>query len=251
MKSFCSPALDVYDLARGQFVRQLTPEGLEGDWWPTGTWSGDRFYLYAANSKGSGQLWTSVSRRRPGLSAGVAVALFDESAGCWVQSVKGIVAPLGNLLIYEEFGWKVDRRNGCEGPRSWGERGSSPATGQLTVKLRPTCIFLRLFPDPVDSGSTACPLKVQTGTFRNGAGPMDPRDGRILQTRHLDPDVWRIAIAVPPDSSNGRRAPEWLNRDESSPHHGLKRLVAGHARQIFDRTSMSNRYYLPRRSQGR
>jgi hypothetical protein len=55
VKSFRGPALDVYDLASGQVVRQLSPAGLQGDWWPTGTWSGDRFYLYAANYTGSGR----------------------------------------------------------------------------------------------------------------------------------------------------------------------------------------------------
>ena len=45
VRSFRGPTLVEYDVARGQVIRQLTPEGLEGDWWPAGAWSGDRFYL--------------------------------------------------------------------------------------------------------------------------------------------------------------------------------------------------------------
>ena len=186
VRSFRGPALDVYDVGRGQFVRQLVPEGLEGDWWPTGIWSGDRFYLYAANDKGSGKLW-SVSPETPQLGAGVMVAPLGRLSGCSDRSSKALAAAAGNLFIYEEFGFKGDRRNECAGGVPGGAWVVDPATGHLTRQIAPDLHFSALLSDQVGSelwGLSAAQLV-----------RIDASDGRILQSRYLDSGFWRVAIA--------------------------------------------------------
>ncbi len=163
VRSFRGPALDMYNVARGQVLRQLTPQGLQGDWWPTGTWSGNRFYLYAAN-KDSGRLW-SVSPEKPSLDAGAAVAPLGHVAGCSDQSSKGIAAAAGNLFLYEEFGFKLDRRNPCR-RKFRGTPGSSiPQRDSCSVKSRPICIFPHSCRTSRVPNCTVCPLKIQTGSF--------------------------------------------------------------------------------------
>ena len=194
VRSFRGPALDVYDVARGQVVRQLTPEGLDGDWWPTGTWSGDRFYLYAANGKSSGRLWT-VSPEMLQLGAGAAVGPFGRRTGCPDQSPKGIAASRGNLFLYEEFGFKVDRRNECAGQVPGGAWIVDPATGQLTGQIAADLHFSALISGRAGSDLYGLSAESANWEFPAELVRMDPRDGRILQSRHLDQGFWRIAVA--------------------------------------------------------
>jgi hypothetical protein len=195
VRSFRGPALDVYDVGRGQVVRQLTPEGLEGDWRPTGIWSGDRFYLYAANSKGSGRLW-SVSPETQQLGAGTTVAPFGRLSGCSDQASRAIVAAAGNIFIYEEFGFKVDRRYQCAGPVPGGAWVVDPATSQLTRQIAPSLHFSALLSD--QAGSELWGLSAEGPNWQPFSARLvriDPSDGRILQSRYLDPGIWRVAIA--------------------------------------------------------
>jgi hypothetical protein len=194
VRNFRGPALDMYDVGRGQVVRQLTPEGLEGDWWPTGIWSGDRFYLYAANGKGQGRLWT-VSPETAHLGTGATVAPFGRLSGCSDQSSKAITAAAGNLFIYELFGFKVDRRNGCAGQVPGGAWVVDPATGQLTRQIAPGLHFSALLSD--QAGSELYGVSAEGPNWEVPARlvRIDPSGGRILQSRYLDPGFWRVAIA--------------------------------------------------------
>ena len=194
VKSFRGPALDVYDVAGGQVVRQLTPEGLAGDWWPTGTWSGDRFYLYAANGAGSGRLWT-VSPETTQLGAGATIAPFGRLFGCADQSSKGMAASAGNLFIYEQFGFKVDRRNECAGPVPGGAWVVDPGTGQLTRQIAPNLHFSALVSDRTASELYGLSAEGQNWELPAELVRIEARDGRILQSRRLDPGFWRIAVA--------------------------------------------------------
>jgi hypothetical protein len=193
VRSFLGPALDVYDVGRGQVAGQLTPEGLEGDWWPTGVWSGDRFYLYAASSDGSGRLW-NVAPETPQLGDGVFVAPIGRLAGCPDQSSKAMAAAAGMLLLYEEFGFKLDRRNRCAGSVPGGAWVVDPATGELTRRIAPDMHFAALLPD--QEGSRLYGLSPGGPNWeRPQLVRIDLSDGRILQSRDLDPGFWRIAIA--------------------------------------------------------
>jgi hypothetical protein len=194
VKSFRGPALDVYDVGRGQVVRQLTPEGLDGDWWPTGVWSGDRFYLYAASGNGSGRLW-SVSPETTQLGAGATVAPLGRLSGCSDQSPKAITAAAGNLFVYEEFGFKVDRRNECEGLVPGGAWAVEPATGQLIRQIAPDLHFSALLSDQAGSELYGLSPGGRNWELPAQLVRIDPSDGRILRSRYLDPGFWRIAIA--------------------------------------------------------
>jgi hypothetical protein len=195
VKSFRGPALDVYDVGRGQIVRQLIPEGLPGNWWPTGTWSGDRFYLYAANDTGSGRLWT-VSPETAELGAGAAVAPFGQVSGCSGESLKALVASAGNLFVYEEFGFKVDRRRECAGRVPGGAWVVEPATGKLTRQIAADLHFSALVSD--QAGSELYGMSTEDPNWELPAElvRIDPRDGRILQSRHLGPGFSRMTVAA-------------------------------------------------------
>ena len=194
LRNFRGPALDVYDVGRGQVVRQLTPEGLDGDWWSTGIWSGDRFYWYASSGKGSGRLW-GVSPETPKLGAGATVAPLGRLSGCADQSSKAIAAAAGKLFLYEEFGFKVDRRNECADRVPGGAWVVDPATGQLTRQIAPDLHFSALLSD--QAGSQLYGLSPGGPNWELPAQlvRIDPSDGRILQSRYLDPGFWRVAIA--------------------------------------------------------
>jgi hypothetical protein len=194
VRSFRGPTLQVYDVNRGQVVRQLTPEGLKDDWWPRGIWSGDRFYLYAANGRGQGRLWT-VSPETAQLGAGAPVAPFGRLSGCSDQSSKAIAASGGNLFLYEMFGFKLDRRSGCAGQVPGGAWVVDPATGQLTRQIAPDLHFSALLSD--QAGSELYGLSAEGPNWERPARlvQIDPSDGRILQSRYLDPGFWRVATA--------------------------------------------------------
>jgi len=194
VRSFRGPALDVYDVAHAQFVRQLTPQGLEGDWWPAGVWSGDRFYLYAVGGQGSGRLWT-VSRETPQLSVAATVPPIGRVPGCSDQSSKGIAASAGELFIYEEFGFKVDRRNECAGRVPGGAWVVDSATGQLIRQIAPGLHFSALLPDQAGTGLYGLSAEDPHWALPSQLARIDPDSGRVLQSRKLDPGFWRVAMA--------------------------------------------------------
>jgi hypothetical protein len=193
VRSFRGPALDVYDLALGQLVRQLTPDGLEGNWWPAGTWSGDRFYLYAANDQGFGRIW-SVSPETSQLSAGVPVAPVGRVAGCSDQSSKALASTAGKLFLYEQFGFKADRRDRCPGVPG-GAWMVDPATGQLTRQIAPDLYFSALLAGPAGSGLYGLSAGSANWQSLTQLVRIDPASGSVLQSRPLDPGFWRVALA--------------------------------------------------------
>lgn len=51
------PALDLYDVARGEITRSFAATTVDESSWSIGTWLGNRFFVYAEPG-GSGRLWT-------------------------------------------------------------------------------------------------------------------------------------------------------------------------------------------------
>jgi hypothetical protein len=199
VRSFRGPTLDVYDLVQGSIVRQLTPKGLEGDWHPSGTWSGDQFYFYASKYDGSSaRLWT-VSPDTIDLGAGVAVEPFAQVPDCHPNSfaLEEIAAAGNNLFAYEAFGFIGDRRGECSNPVPGGAWLIDPSTGQSLRHVAPDLHFSALIPDrgekPVlyglSSGGPNWEFPVQIVRI-------DARDGQVLQSRTLDTDRWNISIAA-------------------------------------------------------
>jgi hypothetical protein len=194
VRRFRGPALDVYDTFQRRIVRKLVPANQDEPGWTTGTWSDDHFYYFAVDMDGSGRLWT-VSPETTQLDAGVPVAAVGQTAGCRESApLVDIVAVGGNVFLYEMFGSKVDRRDGCHGVPG-GAWLIDPVTGQLSRQIAPDLHFSELLADP--DGTTLYGLVPADASWSkptplvriNGA------DGRILQSRLLDRSVWRIALA--------------------------------------------------------
>ena len=192
VRNLQGPALDMFDAVAGKVVRQLTPTGLTGNWWPAGVWAGDQFYLYAANAEGEGRLWT-VSPETTELGAGLPVSPFGQVTGCSDAS-RSMVASADNVFLYEEFGFKGDRRERCSNKIPGGAWLVDTSTGKLIRQIAPEVHFSELLSNPassqlyglsVEDVHWASPRLVQ----------IDSSDGAVLKSRPLDPGFWRVAIA--------------------------------------------------------
>jgi hypothetical protein len=194
VRSFRGPVLDVYDLIQGSVSRRLAPAGLEGDWFPSGAWSGDQFYFYAARSDGSAARLWNVSANTTQLGPGVTVETFGETPACSGGRLEKITAAGGNLFVYELFGSKIDRRDRCQAPIPGGAWLVNPETGQLLRHDAPDLHFTALISDrtePVLYG-----LSAEGGSNRKAPVELvriDTRDGLVMQSRVLDADFWWIA----------------------------------------------------------
>jgi hypothetical protein len=194
VRRFRGPAIDVYDRLEGRIVRQLAPAGLEGQWWPTGTWTDDRFLFYAAKDDGSAARLWSVSPDATELGEGVPVETFAKVSDCSSYVEAGLAAASGNLFLYEMFGWKLDRRNYCSGVPG-GVWLLDPSSGSLLAHVAPDLYFSELIADRENGELYG--LSVGDPTWGSGIElvRMDARDGSILQSRVLESDYWRIAFA--------------------------------------------------------
>ena len=123
------------------------------------------------------------------------VAAFGRVPGCAEQASGSIAASAGRLFVYEAFGFKTDRRNRCAGEVPGGAWGEDPATGQATIHAAPDLHFSALISDR--AGSALYGLSAEDANWERPAKlvRIDPRDGGVVQSRHLDPGFWRIAIA--------------------------------------------------------
>jgi hypothetical protein len=184
--------VDIYDAAAKQIIRRLTPQGLTGNWWPAGVWAGDQFYLYAANSEGAALLWT-ISPETTELGTGLPVAPFGQVTGC-SDAPRSIVASAGNVFLYEDFGFKVDRRNECAGPVQGGAWLVDTSTGKLIRQIAPEVHFSELLSNPASSQLYGLSVEdVHWGSTR--LVQIDSSNGAVLKSRPLDPGFWRVAIA--------------------------------------------------------
>jgi hypothetical protein len=188
------PFVNLYDLVQGKVLRTLVPTGLQGDWWPSGAWVDDRFYLYALNTSGSAaRVWT-VSPEATELGAGVAVEPLEEVPNCHAPIERQMTTAAGNLFLYEMFGWKLDRRTGCGGVPG-GAWIIDPGSGRLLDHVAPDLYFSELVADR-EKGELYG-ISVGDPNWRGGVElvRIDAQYGTILQSRVLESDFWRIAFA--------------------------------------------------------
>jgi len=194
VRHFRGPAIDVYDRIEGRIVRQLVPAALGGQWWPTGTWTDDRFLFYAAKDDGSAARLWSLSADATELGEGVPVEPFAKIPGCRSYVESGLAAAAGNVFLYEMFGWKLDRRTGCQNVPG-GAWLLDPSSGKLLTHVATDYYFSELVADR-ENGKV---YGISVGDPDWGSGVelvrMDARDGSILQSRALEPDYWNIAFA--------------------------------------------------------
>lgn len=195
MTSSLAPEIDLYDLSAGPIIRKLKPPDLGEGWWASGTWSGDDFYLYANKfGQPDARIWT-LSINTTQLDDGVTVEPHGEVPGCQHEIFEAVTAAGGNLFLYELFGGKFDRRSGCDQTIPGGAWLLDPRTGRLLKHIAPDLYFSELIPDrarPVLYGlSTDDENRYSSVKLVR----IDARDARVLQTRALDPDYWRIVTA--------------------------------------------------------
>jgi hypothetical protein len=198
VKSFPSPALDVYDAAHEILVRQLTPAGLEGDWHFAGIWSGDRFYLYGSKIDGSSARLWSVTPDTTDLGAGVKVELSEHPAGCDATSFTfaQIASAKNYLFIFEAFGFKLDRRNACRNFIPGGAWEIDPSDGRLLRQIDPELHFAALVSDKEEPVLYGLSNGGPEWEFPVQLVRIDAGTGLVLQSRILDTDIWNISIGA-------------------------------------------------------
>jgi hypothetical protein len=187
-----SVAVDLYDPAQGEFVRYLAPSGLDNGWWRNGIRVHDQFVFYAAKGDGSdARLWSIPPNGTP---VSVPVEPFAKVSGCSSYVEAGLAAASGNLFLYEMFGWKLDRRTNCFGVQG-GAWIVEPSSGRLLAHVAPDLHFSELIADR-EKGELYG-ISAGDPNWRSGIELvcMDAQDGRILQSRTLEDDYWRLAFA--------------------------------------------------------
>ncbi len=190
-----TPEIAIYDPTAGATIRKLRPPDLGEDWWPSGTWSGDNFYLYANKfGQPDARIWT-LSINTTQLDGGVTVEPHGEVPGCRRETFEAVTSAGGNLFLYESFGGKFDRRPGCDQKIPGGAWLLDPSTGRLLKHIAPDLYFTEIIPDrtqPILYG-----LSADGDNFYESVklARIDARDVRVLQTRTLDSDFWRIITA--------------------------------------------------------
>ncbi|HEV2174832.1 MAG TPA: hypothetical protein VGR71_14765 [Nitrospira sp.] len=197
VRSFRGPALDIYDVVHGRFIRQLVPEGLEGDWHPTGTWSGDRFYFYVSKDDGSAARLWMVSPDTTELGAGITVGPLAQDLGCQLHSfaLEDIVVTRTSLFVYELFGFIGDRRSYCSNLVPGGAWIIDASNGQLLYHVATDLHFSILIPDQHESVLYGLSSGGPNWEFPVQLVRIDARDGQVLESRTLDTDRWHIAMA--------------------------------------------------------
>lgn len=181
------PAVDLYDVARGEITRSLAT-GLNESWWSRGTWLGNRFYVYATHH-GSGRLWI-LSPESTQLGDGIPVQEPGQVPGCSDEALTDINAIGDRLLVFEIFGSKIDRRERCDDAGPGGAWIMEPATGQLTRLVASTLHFWQLVPNRSGSEIYGITSEVPNMQARAYVVRIDGHSGNVLQSRLLDSDYW-------------------------------------------------------------
>ncbi len=186
------PALDLYDVARGEITRSVAATTLDETSWSIGTWLGNRFFVYA-EPRGSGRLWT-VSPESTQLGDGAPVPELGLVPGCSGGRLTKITAAGDRLLLYEIFVAKIDRREQCKDVPG-GAWVMDPVTGQFARLVASTLYFGELVPNR--SGSEIYGITSEVPDMQAPAQMLriDAHTGNVLQARLLDTDHWWIAFA--------------------------------------------------------
>jgi hypothetical protein len=190
-----SPEIAIYDPSAGAGLRKLESPDLGKEWIASGTWSGDNFYLYANKfGQPDARVWT-LSINTTQLDSGVTVEPHGEVPGCRRETFEAVTAAAGNLFLYELFGGKFDRRPGCDQQIPGGAWLLDPTTGHLVKHVAPDLYFSQLIPDrtqPILYGLSEDGKNIYESIK---LARIDAHDGRVLQIRALDSDLWRIVTA--------------------------------------------------------
>jgi hypothetical protein len=187
------PTLDLYDVARGEVSRSLTAVGMAESSPVNGVWLGNEFYVYTIRNA-SGRLWR-LSPESVQLGAGIPLPQLADVPGCQIEGLIEITTAGDRLVLYENFGGKIDRRSRCDGVPG-GAWVLNPATGRVVVQIAPHLYFWNLIPNRAGSE-----LYGITSEAAGTQGPaelvrVDAHSGSVLQSRSLESDYWWISVAT-------------------------------------------------------
>ncbi len=194
VRSYPTPALEVFDRTREAFVREMTPAGSASDGGVSGTWDGDHFYLYAGSKSGRSRIW-KVWPETEQLGAGLVVEKLGQIPGCASNSDKDIVAAGKKVFLYERFRFIGDRRVTCNAPVPGGVWIIDLASGRPKKRIASAAHFSALIADERRSF-----LYGWASEGRYGDGParllkIDARNGHVVKSRVVESGFLRMAIA--------------------------------------------------------
>jgi hypothetical protein len=187
------PSLDLFDAAQGVMIASHALPNASSF---AGTWLGDRYFLFMAQSGHATLQLVSSDRGEPGQP--VALASSARFADC-PQSPYDMIASGGNLAIYGQFGLKSDGLCGLSG----GFVIADPATGTSTGRFAPGSYFSQMVASA--DGKYLYGLDVGGASWAQvRIVEMDASTGNIIAEKALDADVWRLTMGRIPHQLEGR-----------------------------------------------
>jgi hypothetical protein len=183
--------LDIFDFDQRKLVQRFTvPQDLSA----LGAWVSNAYYLYGYR-KGGGQLWR-VKSDNSALEGPVNVDFPDLASDCERQ-VQGMVGAGGQLFLFELFGVKGDRRDGCARDVPGGLLSIDTQTGGILARLAPEFHFASLIPGA--DGKELYGIDVRDTTWSSvGLVRLNAITGEVLARRNLKADVWFIDLTTVP-----------------------------------------------------
>jgi hypothetical protein len=191
VSNFPMAALDILDFDRRKLVQRFTvPQDLNA----LGARVSNAYYLYGYR-KGTGQLWR-VKSGNSALEGPVNIDFPDLASECKTP-VQGMFGAGGRLFLYELFGAKGDRRDGCARDVPGGLFSIDAQTGGILAHLAPEFHFASLISGA--DGKELYGIDVRDTTWTSvGLVRLNAITGDVLARRNLASDVWFIDLATVP-----------------------------------------------------
>jgi hypothetical protein len=191
VSNFPMPTLDIFDFDRRELVQRFAvPQSLA----LLGAWVSNTYYLYGYR-KGAGELWR-VKADNSALEDPVKIDFPYVAPGCNSQ-VQEMFGTGTRLFLYELFGAKGDRRDGCGREIPGGLLSVDPQTGRILAHLAPDFHFASLISSP--DGKELYGIDVRDTSWSSvGLVRLSAATGEVLAMRDLPPDVWFINLATIP-----------------------------------------------------
>ncbi len=191
VSNFPMPVLDIFDFDRRKLVQRFTvPQDLT----VLGAWVSNAHYLYGYR-KGTGQLW-QVKTDNSALEGPVKIDFPDLASECKMQEQE-MFGTAGRLFLYELFGAKGDRRDGCAREIPGGLLSVDPQTGGTLAHLAPDIHFASLISGADDKELYGIDVRDTSWTSVDLVR-LNAITGEVLARRNLTSDVWSIDLATVP-----------------------------------------------------
>lgn len=191
VSNFPAASLDIFDFEQRNLVQRFN---ISQKLIVSGTWVGPSYYVYG-HRHSVGQLWR-VKADNSGMDGPMKIEFPDTVPECEMtnQQVLGVD---DKLFLYEVFGAKLDRRNGCSREIPGGLLSVDPQTGALLARLAPEIHFASLISG--ENGKELYGLDVMDTNWTSvNLVRLNATSGEVLARRNLASDVWFIDLATIP-----------------------------------------------------